>query len=108
MNLLPDRALSRTVLKISTPAVAGLSSQMVVSVVDTAMVGRLENTTVVLAAMGLGLLATWAITSAFSSLATGTHVLAARRAGEGDWLGAGRSLNNSLLLSFILGLGFGI
>jgi putative MATE family efflux protein len=108
MNLLPDKALTRGVLKISTPAVAGLSSQMVVSVVETAMVGRLENTTVVLAAMGLGLLATWAITSMFSSLSTGTHVLAARRFGEGDTPGAGRVLNNSLLLALVLGGLFGL
>ena len=107
MKLLPDKALTRTVLKISAPAVAGLSSQMVVSVVDTAMVGRLENTTVVLAAMGLGMLATWAITSVFSSLSTGTHVLAARRYGEHDFVGSGKSLNNSLLLSLLLGLAFG-
>jgi multidrug resistance protein, MATE family len=107
MNFLPDRTLLRRVLKISTPAVAGLSSQMVVSVVDTAMVGRLENTTVVLAAMGLGLLTAWAITSTFSSLATGTHVLVARRTGEKDRRGAGEVLNNSLLLSLILGLSFG-
>ena len=107
MSLLPDKPLTRGVLKISTPAVAGLSSQMVVSVFDTAMVGRLENTTVMLAAMGLGLLATWAITSVFSSLATGTHVLTARRSGEHDDAGAGDVLNNSLLLSLILGLAFG-
>ena len=107
MSLLPDKALTRKVLKISSPAVAGLSSQMVVSVVDTAMVGRLENTTVVLAAMGLGLLATWAITSVFSSLATGTHVLTARRFGEKDFIGSGDVLNNSLLLSLLLGLTFG-
>lgn len=107
MNILPDRSLARTVLKISAPAVAGLSSQMVVSVVETAMVGRLENTTVVLAAMGLGLLATWAITSVFSSLSTGTHVLAARRYGERDYTGAGDVLNDSLFLALILGILFG-
>jgi MATE family multidrug resistance protein len=107
MNFLPDRALTRGVLKISTPAVAGLSSQMVVSVVDTAMVGRLENTEVVLAAMGLGLLATWAITSFFSSLATGTHVLTARRVGESASERAGDVLNNSIVLSLILGIIFG-
>lgn len=108
MNLLPDKALTRRVLKISTPAVAGLSSQMVVSVVDTAMVGRLENTTVVLAALGLGLLSAWAITSAFSSLATGTHVIVARRFGEGNYAAAGDGLNSSLFLSLILGVVFGI
>jgi MATE family multidrug resistance protein len=108
MGLLPDKALTREVLQISTPAVAGLSSQMVVSVVETAMVGRLENTKVVLAAMSLGLLATWAITSAFSSLATGTHVLTARRSGQKDFSGAGDVLNNSLLLSLFIGLVFAL
>ena len=107
MSLLPDRSLSRSVLKISTPAVAGLSSQMVVSVVETAMVGRLENTTVVLAAMGLGLLATWAITSVFSSLSTGTHVIVARRYGEHDYQRTSEALSNSLLLSLLLGVLFG-
>jgi len=108
MGLLPDKALTRDVLRITTPAVAGLSSQMIVSVVETAMVGRLDNTKVVLAAMSLGLLATWAITSAFSSLATGTHVLAARRSGQKDLIGAGDVLNNSLLLSLFIGLLFGL
>ena len=57
--------------------------------------------------MGLGLLATWAITSVFSSLATGTHVLVARRYGERDYPGAGDVLNNSLVLALLLGLAFG-
>jgi MATE family multidrug resistance protein len=108
MTLLPDKRLSGSVLRISTPAVAGLSSQMIVSVFETAMVGRLENTTVVLAAMGLGVLASWAITSVFSSLATGTHVLVARRTGEGNVREAGSVLNNSLVLSLILGAIFGV
>ncbi len=108
MKFLPDRPLTRGVLKISTPAVAGLSSQMIVSVAETAMVGRLENTKVVLAALGLGLLATWAITSFFSSLATGTHVLVARRTGEKSYYGAGEVLNSSLFLSALLGIVIGL
>ncbi|MFN0157945.1 MAG: MATE family efflux transporter [Bacteroidota bacterium] len=108
MNLLPDRELTGRVLKISTPAVAGLSSQMIVSVAEAAMVGRLANTEVVLAALGLGLLATWAITSFFSSLATGTHVLVARRQGEGNHIGAGEVLNNSLLVAALLGILIGV
>jgi putative MATE family efflux protein len=108
MGIIPDKPLTRGVLKMSTPAVAGLSSLVIVSLVETAMVGRLENTSVVLAAMGLGSLATWAVTSVFSTLATGTHVLVARRVGERDYDGAGVVLNNSLLLSFALGIFFGI
>jgi multidrug resistance protein, MATE family len=107
MSLLPDKRLSKKVFEIAAPAIAGLSAQMIVSVVDTAMVGRLENAEVALAAMGLGLLATWAIVSVFSSLATGTHVLVARRHGEGNMEGAGKVLNNSLIVCLSLGIVFG-
>lgn len=108
MNLFPDKPAARSVFKISAPAVAGLSSQMAVTVAETAMVGRLTDSTVVLAALGLGTLASWALTSVLSSLSTGTHVLAARRTGEGDMIGAGHVLNNSLLLSLLLGALFAV
>ncbi len=98
---------SREILHLAAPAIAGLSSQMVVAIVNTAMVGRLDNTDVLLAAMGLGFLGTWAITSLFSSLSTGTHVLVARRHGEGNSAGVGEVLNNSLFICLILGIIFG-
>ena len=100
-------ALSADVLHIAVPTIAGLSSQMVVSIVNTAMVGRLADTQVQLAAMGLGFLGSWAITSLFSSLSTGTHVLIARRQGENNSLGVGEVLNNSLFICCILGIIFG-
>jgi multidrug resistance protein, MATE family len=107
MNIGINRNISRQILQIAGPAIAGLSSQMVVTIVNTAMVGRLENTQVMLAAMGLGFLGTWAITSLFSSLSTGTHVLIARRQGESNPDGVGEVLNNSLFLCLILGTIFG-
>ncbi|HEY4613436.1 MAG TPA: MATE family efflux transporter, partial [Bacteroidota bacterium] len=107
MPFLPVKRYADRILKIATPAVAGLSSQMVVSIIDTAMVGRLENSAVALASMGLGVLATWTLTAFFSSLATGTHILVARRQGEGNYSEAGTVLNNSLVLAFLLGGVFG-
>jgi len=107
MFLIPRKRLSIRILEIAMPAIAGMSSQMVVSVVETAMVGRLPDAEVSLAAMGLGVLATWTLVSFFSSLSTGTHILVARRFGEGNDSAAGAVLNNSLLLSFFLGLLFG-
>ncbi|HEV8538851.1 MAG TPA: MATE family efflux transporter [Bacteroidota bacterium] len=107
MRLGIDRSHTRQILNIAAPAIAGLSSQVVVSLVNTAMVGRLENTKVQLAAMGLGFLGTWAITSLFSSLSTGAHVLVARRHGEGNHVGVGEVLNNSLFLTGLLGIVFG-
>jgi len=108
MSLFPDKRYASRILKIAFPAIAGLSSQMIVSIIDTAMVGRLDNSEVSLAAMGLGVLATWTLTSFFSSLATGTHILVARRYGQGKHTAVGIVLNNSLVLSFILGILFGI
>ncbi len=108
MKLGIDKEHARSILHIAGPAIAGLSSQVIVSLVNTAMVGRLEHTQVQLAAMGLGLLGTWAITSLFSSLSTGTHVMVARRHGEGNSIGVGEVLNNSLLVCAVLGTIFGV
>lgn len=104
MRLLPHKAFVRPILSLATPAVAGLSSQTLVSIIDAALVGRLDNAEVALAAMGLGLLATWALTSFFSSFSTGTHVLVARRQGEGNYTAVGEVLNNSLLICLIVGI----
>lgn len=108
MSFLPRTQYSKRILEIATPAIAGMSSQMVVSVVDTAMVGRLGESSIALAAMGLGVLATWTITSFFTSLGAGTHILVARRYGEGRFGGAGTVLNNSVAVSLFLGMLFGL
>ncbi|MFZ1518298.1 MAG: MATE family efflux transporter [Ignavibacteriaceae bacterium] len=103
MNLLPVNSYYKKILHVALPAIAGLSTQMVVSLVDSAMVGRLDEATYALAAMGIGVLATWALVSFFSSLATGTHVIVARRFGQGNFLECGNTLNNSLIASVIVG-----
>lgn len=104
MKLLPENNYYKTILRVALPAIAGLSTQMVVSLVDSAMVGRLEEATYALAAMGIGVLATWALISFFSSLATGIHVVVARKYGEGDYISCGITLNNSILLSVFVGI----
>lgn len=103
MHLTVRRKIYKQILKISIPAIAGLSTQMVVSFVDTAMVGRLENASYALAAMGIGVLSTWALISFFSSLATGTQVIVARTFGQQKYKECGNVLNNSLFISIIIG-----
>lgn len=103
MKFIAKAETYKQILKIAIPVIAGLSSQMVVSLVDTAMVGRIENAQYALAAMGLGVLATWALISFFSSLATGTHVLVARNYGKNDFPECGRILNTSLYISLLVG-----
>src|SRR6266571_4228987 len=107
MQIPINKELSRDVLHMATPTITRLSSQMVVSITNTAMIGRLENAPIQLAAMGLGFLGSWAITSLFSSLSTGTHILVARRHGEGNHSSVGEVLNNSLFICSILGVVFG-
>jgi MATE family multidrug resistance protein len=104
MKILPVNSYYRAILKLALPAIAGLSTQMVVSLTDSAMVGRLEEATYALAAMGIGVLATWALVSFFSSLATGTHVIVARKYGENDYNGCSLALTNSLIIGFIIGI----
>ncbi|MCF8260989.1 MAG: MATE family efflux transporter [Melioribacteraceae bacterium] len=104
MTFLIRKETSKYILKMALPAIAGLSTQMVVSLVDTAMVGRIEDATFALAAMGLGVLATWAMVSFFSSLATGTHVVVARRFGEGKFKECGEVFSTSVLISFFVGI----
>jgi putative MATE family efflux protein len=103
MRLLPVNNYYKKILRVALPAIAGLSTQMVVSLVDTAMVGRIEDATYTLAAMGIGVLATWALISFFSSLATGIHVVVARKYGEGDYISCGITLNNSLIIALLIG-----
>lgn len=104
MNLIASGQTYKYILKMALPAIAGLSTQMVVSLVDTAMVGRIPEAELALAAQGLGVLATFAIIAFFSSLATGTHVLVARRFGEQDYSSCGKVLNTSLIISFTIGI----
>jgi len=103
MNLLPHKNYYKKILRVALPAIAGLSSQMVVSLVDTAMVGRLDEATYALAAMGIGVLATWALISFFSSLATGIHVIVARKYGQADYISCGLTLNNAIFIALLIG-----
>ena len=104
MNFLPENKYYKHIFRLALPAIAGLSTQMVVSLVDAAMVGRLENTKYVLAAMGIGVLATWAVVSFFSSLATGTQVIVARKYGEKDYDACSVTLNNSIMIALTIGV----
>jgi len=104
MRLALFNKYQKQILKIALPAIAGLSVQIVVSMVDAAMVGRLEKSEYALAAMGIGVLATWAIVSFFSSLATGTHVLVARRFGKNEFSECADVLINSIYISVVIGI----
>lgn len=104
MKIFPQINDFKFILKLSVPAIAGLSTQMIVSLVDTAMIGRLDNAELSLAAMGIGVLATWAVVSFFSSLATGTHVLTAKNYGSKNFDSCATILSTSIILNLLVGV----
>lgn len=107
MSILPRKNFVAKIMSVALPAIGGLSSHIIISLIDTAMVGRLDNAKDSLAAMGLGVLATWAIISFFSSFSTGTHILVARKEGERNYKECKRILNISLFFAFTVGVFFG-
>jgi len=93
-------ARHRAILTLSLPIIAGMISQNVVNVVDTAMVGRVGTTA--LASVGLGSFLHFFFAAFLMGSAVGVQALCAR------WRGAGREdyavpLNGGL--SFAIGLG---
>lgn len=79
----------------------GNLSQILLGVVDTAMLGRLSPTA--LAAAGIGTIVYFLVISTLGALSMGTQVLTARRHGEKNFVQCGQALDNSLFLAFILG-----
>ncbi len=96
-HFIPGRVFS-----LAFPVMLGMLSQVLLNVVDTAMVGRLSAAA--LAATGLGSTAFMVVALTFDSLGTGTQILVSRRWGENDLPGTRRVLFNSLILTLPLGL----
>ncbi|MCL4538291.1 MAG: MATE family efflux transporter [Bacteroidetes bacterium] len=94
----------KKILGLALPVVAGLSTQMVLSLIDTALVGRLPDAKYELAAMGIVFYLTWAIISFFSSLSTGTQVLVSRSYGSTNYKESGTILASSMTMAAALGL----
>lgn len=100
-----DPARSRDILRLAGPFVAGMGSQVLLNLVDTAMVGRLGPAPQ--AAVGLGSFAYTVIASLAIAVGTAVQATAARRDGEQDRHGAGAALDTGLALAVVVGLPLG-
>ncbi len=96
-NFIPAR-----VFQLAYPVMLGMMTQVILNIVDTAMVGRLGAAS--LAATGLGSMAFLVISLSFESLGTGTQILVSRRWGEKDLPETSRILFNSLALTLPIGV----
>lgn len=92
----------RRILSLGLPIMAGMVSQNVFNLVDTAMVGRVGN--VALAAVGMGGFVSYTCQALVTCLSTGVQSTAARRKGEGRMDEMAHSLTTGLLLALVGGV----
>lgn len=95
----PERR--RRILALALPIIAAMTSQALLNVVDTAMVGHLGDAA--LAAVGLGSFVLFTCQAMILGLSVGVQAIAARRRGEGRLEETAVPLNASLLLILVIG-----
>jgi len=99
VNILPPKPRRKAIFALGLPIIAGMLSQNVLNVVDTAMVGTLGD--VALAATGLGGFANFMAVSFIMGLSAGVQAIAARRLGENRHDVLAVALNAGLLFAFV-------
>jgi multidrug resistance protein, MATE family len=99
------RDRTRELLILGLPILAGMVSQTVLNLVDTAMVGRLGPAPQ--GAAGLGSFAFWVLANLVIGIGTGVQATVSRRDGEDDTEGAGAALDTGLIVAFVVGLPLG-
>jgi len=92
----------RTVVRLAYPVALGMLSITLLSVVDTAMLGRLGS--VPLAAAGISGVAYFAIVFSIAGIGIGVQTLTARRYGEDELLQCGQVLNAGIMLALLAGI----
>ncbi|MBL8642363.1 MAG: MATE family efflux transporter [Rhodospirillaceae bacterium] len=99
----PDQAARRrTIALLALPIVAGMVSQNITNLIDTALMGFVGATAV--AAVGIASFANFMCSAAITGLAAGVQAMAARRKGEGRDAETAIPLNGGLFLSAVIGL----
>ena len=99
-----DRAksLRQEVLRLALPATGEQLLSMLVSIVNTILVGHLGSAQ--LAAVSLATQWVFMAVTFFTAISTGATALVARMVGAGDWETANRTLRQSLLMGLGIGL----
>ncbi|MBN1933362.1 MAG: MATE family efflux transporter [Anaerolineae bacterium] len=92
----------REVLRLALPAAGEQMLSMMVSIVDTILVGHLSASS--LAAMSLSTQWVFLITTLFTAISTGATALVARSVGAKDWGTANRAVRQSIAIGLTIGL----
>ncbi|MDX2145745.1 MAG: MATE family efflux transporter [Rhodospirillaceae bacterium] len=96
----------RTIAALALPIVAGMVSQNITNLIDTAMMGFVGATA--LAAVGIASFANFMCISVITGMSAGVQAIAARRKGEGRTTETAIPLNGGLFLSAVIGIPFSI
>jgi MATE family multidrug resistance protein len=94
--------LRKEVLKLALPATGEQLLSMMVSIVDTMLVGHLGASA--LAAVSLAAQWTFMAVTLFAAVSTGSTALVARSVGGKDWETANRTVRQSVLVGLCIGL----
>lgn len=97
-----SRNRSREIWALSLPIIGGMTSQNILNLVDTAMVGQLGPAA--LAGVGLSSFINFVAMAAVTGLSVAVQAIAARRVGEGRFSESAIPLNGGLLLSLLIGV----
>ena len=97
-----SRDISREIVRLGVPALGALAADPLVSLVDTAFVGRLG--TVELGALGVATAIFTLMFVTFNFLAYGTTSLVAQRIGAGQHGSAARIVSQGVFLAVVIGL----
>jgi MATE family multidrug resistance protein len=89
----------RHVLNLSVPIILALSSQNVLNIVDTWIVGQLGSAE--LGAVALSSTSNWVLSSFFIGLGAGVQAIVSRRVGDGNLFGAVGALNQALRITVL-------
>ena len=92
----------RQVLAIALPIIGGMTSQNILNLVDTGMVGTLGDEA--LAAVGTGSFANFLAMAFITGLSAGVQAIASRRKGEGNESETAVALNGALLVALVFGV----
>lgn len=105
MSVIKTRKVSdrnRQILALALPIIGGMTSQNLLNLVDTAMVGALGAGP--LAAVGIASFLSFMSVAVVIGLATAVQTMAARRYGEGNHAESALPLNGGLFLAILLGV----
>ncbi len=104
-NLSVPDSLAKRIVGLATPIIMASLSQTLMSLIDIAMVGRIGAAAV--AAVGLGGMLIYAVSSFLNAIQSGVQTVVARRVGQNRQAEVIRTVRVTLLFSLVLGSVFG-